>query len=82
MQELCNLDGSLWGPGLKLYSNLKAPESPELPQEGFYQYVPVLRQPPIPTAEGLFQAAVEARRQRILEKKCGRRRLRARRIRA
>ena len=34
MQEHCNQDGSPWGPGLKLYANLKPPEVPEPPPEG------------------------------------------------
>lgn len=56
------------GPGLKLYSNLKAPVNVEAVQEGFYLYAHVVRPPPTPTAERLVQAAVEARRQRIMEK--------------
>ena len=40
MQEHHNPDGSLWGPGLKLYSNLKPPAVPQPPPEGFYMHVP------------------------------------------
>ena len=66
MQEHFNPDGSLWGPRLNLYAKLRVPENPEPPQEGFDQYVPVARPPPIPTVEGVVHAAVEARRQRKL----------------
>ena len=65
MQEHCNPDGSPWGPGLKLYANLKVPEKPEPPQEGFYRYVPETKPVLTPFVDGVVQVAVEARRQRI-----------------
>ena len=63
MEEHRNQDGSLWGPGLKLYSNLRPPSETQPPPEGFYIYVPE----PIPALAQVAQAAVEARRKRILE---------------
>ena len=68
MQEHCNQDGSPWGPGLKLYANLKDPEKPEPRQGGFYKYVPEPKPVLAPVADGVVQAAVEARRQRFLDK--------------
>ena len=56
------------GPDMKLYANLKPPENPQPMQNGFYQYVPEVRPAPVPTAEGVVQAAFEARRRRILDK--------------
>lgn len=68
MEEHRNQDGSLWGPGLKLYSNLRPPAEPQTMPEGFYVYVPEPKPALVQVASGVVQAAVEARRKRILEK--------------
>ena len=68
MEEHRNKDGSLWGPSLKLYSNLKPLTNPQPPPEGFHTYVPEPKPVMVPVAQGVAQAAVEARRKRILEK--------------
>ena len=72
MEEHRNKDGSLWGPSLKLYSNLKPPTNLQPPPEGFYTYVPEPKPVMVPVAQGVVQAAVEARKKRILEKESGR----------
>ena len=50
------------------YSNLKPPTDPQPPPEGFYTYVPEPKPVLAQVAQGVVQAAVEARRKRILEK--------------
>ena len=72
MEEHRNKDGSLWGPSLKLYSNLKPPTDLQPPPEGFYTYVPEPKPVMVPVAQGVVQAVVEARKRRILEKESGR----------
>ena len=68
MEEHRNQDGSLWGPGLKLYSILRPHSGRQPPTEGFYIYVPEPKPVLAQVAQGVVQAAVEARRKRILEK--------------
>ena len=68
MEKHRNQDGTLWGPGLKLYSNLRPPADPQPMPEGFYEYVPEPKPELIKVEPGVTQAAVEARMKRILEK--------------
>ena len=68
MQEHTNADGSPWAPGLKMYANLRPLNQDEQPDKGFYVYTPEVRSAPIPTAEGVVQAATAARWKRILDK--------------
>ena len=68
MEEHRNRDGSLWGPGLKPYSNLKPLTNPQPMPEGYYEYVPQPKPEPIKVAPGVTQAAVEARRKGFLKK--------------
>ena len=56
------------GPGPKLYSNLRSLTDPQPMPEGFYEYMPGPKPILAPVASGVVQAAVEARRKRILEK--------------
>ena len=56
------------GPSLRLYSNLRPPTDPQPMPEGFYVYVPEPKRAMTQVAPGVVQAAVEARRKRILEK--------------
>lgn len=68
MEEHHDQQGSPWGPGLKLYSNLRPPTDPQPMPEGFYEYIPEPKPELMKVAPGVVQAAVEARRKRILEK--------------
>ena len=68
MEEHRCQDGSLWGLGLKLYSNLRPNTDPSPMPEGYYEYVPQPKPEIIKVPPGVTQAAVEARRKRILEK--------------
>ena len=55
-----------------MYSNLKPPTDPQPPPEGFYTYVPEPKAVLAQVAHGAVQAAVEARRKRILEQEISR----------
>ena len=69
MEEHRSHDGSLWGLGLKQYPNLKPLTNLQPTTEGYYEYVPQPKPEPIKVAPGVTQAAVEARRRKILEEK-------------
>lgn len=62
-------DGSLWGTGLKLYSNFKPLADPQPMPEGFYEYAPQPKPELIKVASGVTPTAREAMRKRIREKR-------------
>ena len=60
MEEHRNQEGSPWGPGLKLYSNLRPPTVPQPMPEGFYEYIPEPKPELMQVDTGVVRAAVEA----------------------